>query len=176
MSKNWLSVLRNEINKARRICVLGIGNTQRADDATGPLATIMIMSRMRSQKFKNLIFVNGGETPENFTGAIRNFCPTLTLIVDSCISGKKPGTVSIIDTEKIQENDISTHNMPLSMLVKFLSETIPTKVIVIGIEPKSLDFGGNISPEVNKAIDLFVSKMSVILNDWEQKQRIPSQK
>ncbi len=176
MKKGWLKSLKNEIEKAGKICVLGIGNTQRADDATGPLATIMIMSRMKSQKFKNLIFINGGETPENYTGAIRQFCPTLTLIVDSCISGKKPGTISIINTEKIKEDDISTHKMPLSMLVKFLSETIPTKVIVIGIEPKSLDVGENISPEVNKAINMFVLKISAILNAWEQKQKSLSQK
>jgi len=168
MTKKWLSFIKKEIEKAEKICIIGVGNTENGDDVVGPLTTMMIMFRLKRRKCKNLIFINGAEIPENFTGNIRKFQPTLTIIIDSCISGKKPGTIYIADSEKIQTNDVSTHRMPLSMLVKFLEETIPTKVIILAIEPKNLNFRNDISSEVNQAIDIFVAEMINILNEWQE--------
>lgn len=169
MGKNWLAFIKKECKNAERICIMGVGNTKRGDDAVGPLTSIMIMSRLKGHKFKNLIFINGGEIPENFTGDIRKFQPDLTIIIDACISGKKPGTICIVDSEKIQENDVSTHRLPLSMLVKFLETTIPTKVIILAFEPKNLNFGDDVSPEVTGAIDKVVAPMVKILNEWQKK-------
>lgn len=168
MRNTWLKVLKKEIKDAQRICIMGIGNTKRGDDAVGPLSTLMIMFKMRRRKFKDLIFVNGGETPENFSNDIRRFQPTLTLIIDACKSGKKPGSVYIVNPVKIQFNDISTHRLPLSMFVKFLEQTIPTKVIILGIEPKNLNFGDDISIEVEKSIDGVVLSLVELLNAWQE--------
>ncbi len=168
MPAHWLHKLKKEIKDVQKICMLSVGNTKRGDDGFGPLALVMILSRLKRHKFKSLLFVNGGETPENFTADIRRFQPALTIILDSCVGGKKPGTIYIVDPEKIQFDDISTHRLPLSMLAKFLEQTIPTKVIVLGIEPVNLNFGEDISPEVNKAINNFVLTMVQILNEWKQ--------
>jgi hydrogenase 3 maturation protease len=168
MSAYWLHKLKKKIKGVQKICMLSVGNTKRGDDAFGPLALVMILSRLKRYKFKSLLFINGGETPENFTADIRRFQPALTIILDSCVSGKKPGTIYIVDPEKIQFDDISTHRLPLSMLAKFLEKTIPTKVIILGIEPANLNFGDDISPEVNKAIDNFVLTMVQILNEWKE--------
>lgn len=168
MIKNWLSFIIKACKRAERICIMGVGNKKRGDDAIGFLTTIMIMAQLK-RYHKNLIFINSGEVPENFTGEIRKFQPTLTIIIDACISGNKPGTIYIVDPGKIQENDFSTHRMPLSMLVKFLETTIPTKVIILGIEPKNLNFKDDISPEVKKAIDKLVASMVKVLNEWQKR-------
>ncbi len=169
MTKNWLNFIKKECDRAERICVMGIGNTQKGDDAVGPLTIAMIMCRLKRRKFKNLILVNGGDTPENFTGDIRKFQPSLTIIIDTCISGKRPGTIYLVEPEKIQENEVSTHRMPLSMLVKFLETTIPTRVIILGIEPKNLNFKDDISPAVEWAIDKVVSTMVNLLDEWQER-------
>lgn len=148
---------------------MGVGNRERGDDAVGPLTIVMIMSRLKKHRFKNLILVNGGNTPENFTGEIRKFQPSLTIIVDTCVSGNRPGTIYIVEPKKIQENYFSTHRMPLSMLVKFLETTIPTKVIILGIEPKNLNFKDDISPEVKRATDKLVASMVKVLNEWQKR-------
>ncbi|MEO0184514.1 MAG: hydrogenase maturation peptidase HycI [candidate division WOR-3 bacterium] len=168
MPVQWKGVLRREIKDAKKICILAVGNAKRGDDTAGPLILTMLSSRLKKRKFRNLLLINGGETPENFSGNIRKFQPTLTIIIDACISGKKPGTIYLVNPAQIQFDDISTHRLPLSMFVKFLEQTIPTRVIVLGIEPKKLNFGDDISPEINRTIDSFVPLMVQLLNDWRK--------
>ncbi|MEO0127726.1 MAG: hydrogenase maturation peptidase HycI [candidate division WOR-3 bacterium] len=152
----WFNILSKEIRNPQRICILGIGNIQKGDDGAGPMIVRILKEKIKNPKAKDILFIDGGEVPENFTGEIRKFLPDLTIIIDACISGKKPGIIYLVNPEKIELNDISTHRLPLSMFVKFLEETIPTKVLVIGIEPKNLNFGDGISPEVKKAVEALV--------------------
>ncbi|MEO0138166.1 MAG: hydrogenase maturation peptidase HycI [candidate division WOR-3 bacterium] len=154
MPNKWIKILRKEIGSAHRICILGVGNIQRGDDGAGPL--LINLFKTRIEKKENILLINSGETPENFTGEIRKFQPDLVIIFDACIRSKKPGEIFIVNPEKIENEDISTHRLPLSMFVKFLEETIPTRVIIIGIEPKNLNFGDGISPEVKKAVEALV--------------------
>ncbi len=145
--------MKKTISSAHRICILGVGNIQQVDDGAGPLVIKILKEKTKKFKTKNLLLIDGGEVPENFTGEIRRFLPDLTIIIDACISGKKPGTIYLVNPEKIKSDDMSTHRLPLSMLVKFLEETIPTKVILIGIEPKNLNFKDNLSLEVTQAVE-----------------------
>ncbi len=159
MSIVWFDILSREIRNAPRICILGVGNIQKGDDGAGSRVIKFLEKKIEKVKLHNIKLIDCGETPENFTGEIRKFMPDLTIIIDACISGKKPGEIFIVNLENIANQDISTHRLPLSMFVKFLEETVPTKVIVIGIEPKNLDFGDDISAEVSQAIE----KMALLL-------------
>ncbi|MCX7995529.1 MAG: hydrogenase maturation peptidase HycI [candidate division WOR-3 bacterium] len=152
-----LNTIKKEIENAQKICILGVGNTQKGDDGAGPGVIKILQKSLKKENLNNLKLIDCGEIPENFTGDIRKFKPDLTIIIDACISGRKPGAVYIVNPEKIQPQDFSTHRLPLSMFVKFLEETIPTKVIVIGVEPKNINYGDEISSEVNKAIEEIVS-------------------
>ncbi|MEO0227492.1 MAG: hydrogenase maturation peptidase HycI [candidate division WOR-3 bacterium] len=156
MSVRWSVIVKEEIKNARRLCISGVGNMQKADDGAGPLVIKLLRRKIKKQKSEEILLIDCGEAPENYSGEIRKFQPALTIIIDVCISGKKPGTIHIVKPEKIQYDDFSTHRLPLSMFVKFLEETIPTKVLVIGIEPKNLNFGDGISPEVKKAVEALV--------------------
>lgn len=165
MSIVWFDILSREIRNAPRICILGVGNIQKRDDGVGSRVIKFLEKKIEKVKLHNIKLIDCGETPENFTGEIRKFMPDLTIIIDACISGKKPGEIFIVNLEKIADEDISTHRLPLSMFVKFLEETVPTKVIVIGIEPKNLDFGDNISTEVSQAIENLALLLSESLNN-----------
>jgi len=168
MQTRWLKILKKEINSTRRICILGVGNIQKSDDGAGPLIIKKLGSEIGKQKFNDILLIDGGEAPENFSGEIRRFQPGLTIIIDACAGGRKPGTIYIVNPEKIQYDDISTHKLPLSMFVKFLADTIPTKVIIIGIEPENLNFQGTISKEVNKSVEKFISTFILLLNERKE--------
>ncbi len=163
-----MKILKKEINSTRQICILGVGNFQKGDDGVGPLIIKKLKSEISKQKFNDILLIDGGEAPENFSGEIRRFQPGLTIIIDACAGGRKPGTIYIVDPEKIQYDDISTHKLPLPMLVKFLEDTIPTKVIIIGIEPKNFNFQETISKEVNKNIEKLISTIILLLSKWRK--------
>ncbi|MEO0190923.1 MAG: hydrogenase maturation protease, partial [candidate division WOR-3 bacterium] len=128
MPNQWVNILKRRIKNVQKVCILGVGNIQKGDDGVGPLIIKMLIPKLKKQKCKEILLIDCGEAPENYSGEIRKFQPALTIIIDVCISGKKPGTIHIVKPEKIQYDDFSTHRLPLSMFVKFLEETIPTKV------------------------------------------------
>jgi hydrogenase 3 maturation protease len=101
------------------------------------------------------------ETPESRTSEIRRFGPELTIIVDAAIGGHLPGTVYIVEREKIADEGISTHNISLLYLVRYLEESIGSRVIVLGVEPLTLDLGAPMSPEVRHAVERIVSELSL---------------
>uniref|UniRef100_A0A7C6EGB2 Hydrogenase maturation peptidase HycI n=1 Tax=candidate division WOR-3 bacterium TaxID=2052148 RepID=A0A7C6EGB2_UNCW3 len=168
MQTRWLKILNKEINSTRQICILGVGNSQKGDDGVGPLIIKKLRFEINKKKFNDILLIDGGEAPENFSGEIRRFQPGLTIIIDACAGGRKPGTIYIVNPDKIQYDDISTHKLPLSMLVKFLEDTIPTKVIIIGIEPKNCNFQEAISQEVDKSIEKLISTIILLLSNWKK--------
>ena len=152
MKISWQQQLKRKLTCARRIAILGIGNIEKSDDGAGALCADILGREAHKKRPRNLKIINGGEVPENYTGDIRKFQPDHVIIIDACVASKKPGTIYIVEPNKIKDEDISTHRMSLSMLVKFLEETIGCKTIVLGIEPKSLAWGTTISVPVQKAI------------------------
>jgi hydrogenase 3 maturation protease len=158
---DWRKRLRWELRAARRLFVLGIGNPSRADDGAGSRCARQLerlLSRsplpadhVRRRTLEALQALGGGEVPESVTGVIRKFRPTHVLIVDAASAGREPGTVFFIDKKKIPENDLTTHRIPLSHLVRYLEETVGCRVVLLGIEPRSLEPGKKVSRPVNRA-------------------------
>ncbi len=150
---SWSSELNKFLKNKTRLLILGVGNMQKGDDATGALCAERIGRQLRKKRRAGVMVINAGEVPENYTGVIRKFKPTHMVIVDTCYSGKKAGTISIIDPYLISNGDVSTHRMPLSMLARFLEETIGGKAMIIGIEPKIMDLNAPLSPAVSRAVE-----------------------
>ena len=95
--------------------------------------------------------IDAGETPENLTSLIREFRPTHVLIVDAAVAGYRPGTIFLVDRRKIRREDVSTHRLPLSLLARYLEESIGCRAILVGIEPTEVTWGKPVSPEVREA-------------------------
>ncbi|MEO0129840.1 MAG: hypothetical protein ABIL02_06345 [candidate division WOR-3 bacterium] len=55
MQNKWIKILKKEINSAHRICILGVGNTQRDDDGAGPLLINLFKTRIEK---KGKYFIN----------------------------------------------------------------------------------------------------------------------
>jgi len=160
---SWSSELEKFLKTKSRVLILGVGNMQKGDDAAGALCAERIGRQLKKKRRTGVMIINAGEVPENYTGSIRKFKPTHMVIVDACYSGKKAGTINIIDPRSIANGDVSTHRMPLSMLVRFLEETIGGRAIIIGIEPKIIDRGAPVSPVVNRAIEALGGKLERLI-------------
>jgi hydrogenase 3 maturation protease len=150
---SWSTELKKFLKNKTRILVLGVGNMQKGDDAAGPQCAERIARQLRKKRQAGVLVINAGGVPENYTGQIRKFLPSHMVIVDACYTGKKAGAISVIDPHSISNGDVSTHRMPLSMLVRFLEETIGGKAMIIGIEPGTIDPNAPLSPAVNRAVE-----------------------
>ena len=145
--------LKKSLNKADRAVLVGVGSELRGDDAAGILVADKVKSKKEKVKNSKLKVLLGGTAPENLTGEIKRLKPSHLVIVDSADFKAEPGSVEVIGYDWIGGHSFSTHSAPLKMMIDYLLADISFVPIVIGIQPKSLEFGAAVSPEVLEAVD-----------------------
>ena len=159
----WKSRIRKEIRAAGRVLILGVGNPAKSDDAAGLVCAKKLKTLIRGQARSRQKILLGYETPENLTGKIRIFGPGLVLVLDAANGHCEPGSIFIVEKDRIQDEGASTHRISLALLVSYLEKTIGCKVIVLGIQPLGLSLGENLSAPVEKAVDELAMYLAHIL-------------
>ncbi len=127
------------------ILILCIGNQEGGDDGIGPY----IADRLKNQPTSDMV-LDCGTTPENYTGIIKRHKPKTLILIDATEMNLSPGEMRIIPKEKLGTMHISTHGIPLSILIQYLEQEVP-RIIFIGIQPKTMQ--GTISDPVKKSGD-----------------------
>ena len=129
------------------VVFVGIGNTMRADDAFGPLLIERLQSKVRAA------CLDAGMSPENFIGKIIKLKPDTVIFLDAVSFDGLPGELKLVTSDEIGEYGFSTHNMSPKLMIENIKAQIATAIFMIGIQPKSVTFGGQISGEVQEQID-----------------------
>jgi len=125
-----------------------IGNRDGGDDAIGPY----VADKLKEEQ-TDIIVLDCGVTPENYTSVVKQHNPQRVIIIDAVDMGLEPGEIRIVPKEKIGKMHISTHGIPISVLIDYLEQYIE-KISFIGIQPKSMS--GNITDIVKKSGDKLV--------------------
>ncbi|MFB3852429.1 MAG: hydrogenase maturation peptidase HycI [Vicinamibacterales bacterium] len=133
----------------RRVAVLGVGNELNADDGVG-VRVVRELGRMLPAR-SDVLLIEAGGAPENFTGAIRRFQPDTVIIADAAAMGDKVGAIRWIDWRASDGFSGSTHTLPPSVLARFLMETVGCDVVLLGIQPASVEFDQPMSAAVEAA-------------------------
>lgn len=144
-----------------KLIILGVGNELKSDDGVGPF----IVKKLIDDDVENdkILPINAETVPENFTGKIRKENPSHLIIVDACLMAGKPGEIRIVDKDDFTDIGISTHSMSLSYFVKYLEKENDLKVIFIGIEPETMDWGEPTETVENTAYEFIELLKGIIL-------------
>ncbi|WP_458455745.1 hydrogenase maturation peptidase HycI [Methanobrevibacter sp.] len=142
------------LNNFGKLIILGVGNELKSDDGVGPFIVKQLMND--NVESDNVMLIDSGTVPENFTGKIRKENPTHILIVDACLMGLSPGEMKIVDKDDFVNIGISTHSMSLSYFVKYLEMDTDFKIIFVGIEPETMDWGAKPTSIVEKTAYEFI--------------------
>lgn len=141
--------------------VVGVGSEMRGDDAAG---IEVLRGLRRGLKSSNILLLEGGVAPENFTSQIRRFGPSHIIFVDATDFSAKPGEIVIAEPEAIIGHSISTHMMPLSILANYLREQTGAKIALLGIQPRQASVGAKMSDpvrdSVGKVVEILLEKLS----------------
>jgi hydrogenase 3 maturation protease len=167
------------LKDAERIAVVGIGQEYRWDDAAGIIVVEQLFEQFSGgsapplnlydvefeTKYGKLRLYQGYETPESLTGSLRQFLPTHVLFIDAAQLAREPGTCELVPISEIQGEEISTHNVPLSLLGEFLQKDMGSEVMLLGIQPFSIGLGEKrtLSPPVERAVGLIAKVLEDVL-------------
>ena len=123
-----------------------IGNRDGGDDAVGPY----IADVLKKYKIYDVKVIDCGTTPENFTSVVKNDNPENLIIVDAVDMNLPYGEIRLVSKEKIGKFCISTHGIPISLLIDYLEKYIDN-IFLIGIQPKKMN--GEITDKIKKSAD-----------------------
>ena len=131
--------------------LLGIGNPLNGDDGAG----IYVAEQFRKDGWLSLAC---GTAPENFTGIVRKAHPDCLVLVDVAAMGLSPGEYPVIPRHRIADVSIGTHQLPLSLLIDFLSDSAG-QIVLIGIQPGLIAIGAEISPQIREGANRLVNEL-----------------
>jgi hydrogenase 3 maturation protease len=166
MRLNLKTLLRESLEGANRVGVLGVGSELRADDQAGLLVAQRLRKRCKIDgSCPQIELFHGATAPENLTGEIKNYRPSHLIVVDAADVGKDPGTIEVISSDLISGVSFSTHMMPLKIVADYMRESINCKVMVIGIQPKTLKYNGAVSPEIRASVRQVATAIEAIVRE-----------
>ena len=150
------------ITPEKKICIMGIGNFDRADDYSG----IAIIENLEKIDFsENIKIINSGPVPEAFTGVIKDFEPDVLVIVDAAMMDEKPGKIRVFSEKDVDDAYMVTpHKVSMTMYMKYLRHYLKDiKGVFIGVQPFSLSYMEEMSPQVKDSVDFISEYLTKLL-------------
>lgn len=146
-----------------RVALVGIGNVLHGDDAVG----VEVVRRLQARHglSEDVLLVEAGTAPENFTGPLRRFRPDVILLIDAASFDEPPGSIRAIDWTDTDGFSASTHTLPPSVFARFLVEELGCRLTLIGVQPAGLEFGQPLSPPAAAAADRLAGLLDAWLDD-----------
>ncbi len=147
--------------------ILGIGNILLCDDGVG----IHVVNRLKEEYDfpESVQIIDGGTKGLDLLPYIEQ--SDRVLIIDAANFKKAPGTIGTVEGDSITSflsSKLSVHQIGLPDMLfaaKFM-EITPPELCLVGIQPKSLETGTELSGEIRARLDILVETVLPKLTDW----------
>lgn len=131
--------------------IVGVGNLLLKDDGIGIHFINALKKRAMSQD-DGLELIDAGTSLPPLPKSLDKL-----IIVDALQGGESPGTIYRLKPEEVDGNQvyiISPHQIDLWQTLRLmeLSKEKPREVIIFGVEPKTIDWGIELSPELKEKV------------------------
>ncbi|MFA9496705.1 MAG: hydrogenase maturation peptidase HycI [Candidatus Bathyarchaeota archaeon] len=144
-----------------RVVLVGVGNPMRADDGVGSKIIELLQKRL----LENVMLINAETVPEAFTGKVEKYKPTHVMLIDAANFRGQVGETRLITGAQIGGQALSTHSLPLSLFISYIEKSIDVPVILLGIQPKTIDFDMPMSREIEEAAVSIADTLIQILSE-----------
>jgi len=148
----------SKIPEGGEIVFLGVGNPLRGDDGIGVKITRDLKALLEKhgsrKRIKPIIVEDRVDLIPKF---LKGLNPDLIIIFDAMDFGGEVGEIRLASLPEADKT-ISTHNIPLDLMLKLAEITAP--VYVLGIQISSIEFGKPINPRVLKACEEVIRFLS----------------
>jgi hydrogenase 3 maturation protease len=123
--------LKPRIKNTRRLAIVGVGDELMPPDRLGMFAA----REIGGQHLSGVRVFFAGTVPESITAPLRRYRPGHVLFLDAADMGVRHGTIAVIEPEQVQASLISTHVLPLPVVMGFVGLETGAGVTLLGIQP-----------------------------------------
>ena len=155
------------MTEAKDILILGIGNLLLKDEGIG----VHVVNKMKEMSVPdNVEVLDGGTAGLDLVDFIEG--RKKLIVIDAVNAGEKPGTLYRLTEENldIKPKAISSFHEIDFIDALHMSEIVnskPEEIVVIGIEPKDMSSGLELSPEIEERIPEIIKLVMKELNHKE---------
>jgi hydrogenase maturation protease len=149
------------------IAVFGIGNLLLSDDGVG----VHVIERLRSEyEFPESVeLIDGGTKGLDLLPLFEG--RDKVLIIDAANFRKEPGAIDMIEGDSIPaflSSKLSVHQigLPDTLFAARIMGITPPEMCLIGIQPKSMETGTELSGEVQARVAALVERVLDKLKEW----------
>ena len=152
----------------RRLAVVGLGNLMRTDDAVGMLAIQRLRTEPRLPK--DVLVIEGGTLGLDLLHPLSGV--THLLALDAVEAGAQPGTMLRFDGDDVANLPVSksVHLLGFADLIGAmqLSGDAPGEVVVLGVQPQTIDWGTELTSTVEAALPRLIDAALQQLDCWSR--------
>jgi hydrogenase maturation protease len=140
------------MTKVQDILILGIGNLLLKDEGVG----VHVVKEIREMSVPdNVEILDGGTAGLDLVDFIEG--RKKLIVIDAVNAGEKPGTLYRLTEENLdikQKEIMSFHDIDFldALYMSDIMKEKPEEIVVIGIEPKDMSSGLELSPEIEERI------------------------
>ena len=134
-------------NLQGKVCVVGIGNRLKGDDAAGPELIDRLTGRSRFH------CLDASVAPENYLEKIVRIKPDTILLVDAMDFGGEAGACRLFAADQITGGGLSSHALSLRMTCDYLQQRISAHIFILGIQPAQLNMHRPLSAAVRAGVE-----------------------
>ena len=156
---------------AGKTVVLGVGNTLLTDEGIG----VHVVERLRHgcAALAGVELLDGGTLSFTLAGAMAE--ADQLIVIDAAELHSPPGTLSLFRDEEMDHylghgKRRSVHEVSLIDLlaIAHLTDDLPPRRALIGIQPRDIDWGDAPTPEVAAAIPQACDMTLDLIREWQQ--------
>jgi len=155
------------MSEKKEVVVLGLGNILLSDEGVG---VKVVQELMEKYEFPDKVEIVDGAVGAFLLLPFIESAKKL-LVIDAVSGGKPPGTIYKFKDKDIPSQvmeKISMHEISFSDILNLakLRGNYPEEIVIIGIEPKSLEMSLELSEEVKKNYEKLLNEVLAQLKDW----------
>ncbi len=146
--------------------VIGLGNPLMGDDGFGLVA----LARLRDEwTIDGVELVDGGTWGMSLLPLIED--SDRVVLLDAIAAGAKPGDVVVLERERLPiylTRKLSPHQVDIRDVLAAAEwrGMLPKETVAIGVEPRVVEMGLDLSEEVEQAVDAAVQMVIARLEEW----------
>ncbi|RLA07536.1 MAG: peptidase M52 [Gammaproteobacteria bacterium] len=153
--------------------ILGVGNKLLTDEGIGNYVIEYLKNNKNTFILQNIKLLDGGTL--SFPLAIEVQKYESLIVVDSAMLHKKAGSVGMFENDDLDSfisssKKSSVHEVGLTDILKIalLSDKLPQNRALIGVQPKTIDWGDQPNQVILDSMDTIIETISQLLAKWHK--------
>ncbi len=141
-----------------KVYVLGLGNTDRADDGAG-----ILVAQALKKPFPLFSFSEHDGVEGSALDISEKRGDATVFFVDAANLKSPPGTIRVVRAEDVNDKEITTHRVAVALMASLLEKS-GKKVAVVCIQPGKIEFRGTVTSEVRDSVEAVTRVLAAVMS------------